>query len=242
MSNQEKDDLKDDFEDEFEGYIIDQEPEISWYNRMFLILTSPVTVFEDIKRNPKPIWLPLIVNGLILTLGMIFILDIQFEVTQEMLYELRGMVLEGNQITIFKVQTLATIFIMGLMTPTIKASISHGLGMMLGEVTEFKKSMAVIVNSYVIVAFSSLIRNIAVMLTGNLYITFSPAMFMSPETSNVMYYTFLASLDIFTLWYLSVSVIGFSVVHKISKSKAAIAVLIPYVISIAFSIFSAQAI
>lgn len=240
MSDHEKDHLEDDFQEEVEGYIVDQEPEISWYNRLFLILTSPIAVFEDIKKNPKPIAIPMLVLGMIMAIGMIFILDIQLEYSQEMFYEMRGTVLEGSQITYFKISTIVTVFIMGLLTPLIKASIAHGIGMLLGSVAEFKKTVSVIVNSYVIVAFSSLIRNIVVMATGNLYITFSPAMFMNPETSNSMVFTLLASLDLFTIWYIVISIIGFSIVHKMSKQKAAIAIALPYIISIVFSIFTAQ--
>ena len=57
---------------------------------------------------------------------------------------------------------------------------------------------------------------------------------------NTPLYILLASFDVFTIWYLMVSVVGISVVHKISKGKATVVAVSPWAIFIAFNVIMAM--
>ena len=64
-------------------------------------------------------------------------------------------------------------------------------------------------------------------ITGNIYITLSPAIFFKTLEINSFMNIFLSYFDVFTVIYLVVTVIGVKTIHKLSVAKATIAVLVP---------------
>jgi hypothetical protein len=76
-----------------------------------------------------------------------------------------------------------------------------------------------------------LIRIPLALMTKNYLFSFSPAAFLPVAAQTSALYSFLSIFDVFTLWYLVISVIGFKTVHRLPTGKAVVVVLVPFVLS-----------
>lgn len=68
-----------------------------------------------------------------------------------------------------------------------------------------------------------------VMMKGTAYVFFGPAVLLSGEPHGKMF-TLLSALDLFTIWYLALFVLGTKICLSIPTRRAAIVVLVPWVI------------
>jgi hypothetical protein len=67
--------------------------------------------------------------------------------------------------------------------------------------------------------------------------TVSPARFMDPDATNRMLSLFLIRFDLFTLWATVLIAIGVAVIGKVSKSRAAIAATVVWLVATLFTVF-----
>jgi hypothetical protein len=146
-----------------------------------------------------------------------------------------------NPVQLPEVFMLTTIYI-GLVTASLaplfivifKGLITHGITRLFDGKGRMKQSFSVIAFAYFIGVFGELIRTIIGLLTGSYLVTTSLASVVPNLEFNTPLYNVLVQFDVFSIWYLAVSMIGISIVHRISKGKAAVAVFGPWGILVVY--------
>lgn len=215
----------------------EEEPRLSFLDRILGIFTSPSAVMADIKRNPKPLLLPFAIVFLIVGLGLYLQLDgLQSMMIDQLRRQNPDITINAEMLRTLSISSMVGGILGAVMSPIIKAAFAHGLSILFGGSGRFKQTFAVIIYAYMVTVLGVILRSIIIFFTGNAMISFSPALFFgTPDTTNALY-MLASSLDIFNLWYLGVSIIGIKIVHEISTAKAAAVVFIPWVIVILFSV------
>ena len=218
----------------------DKQSKLSLFQRIMKLFTDPVEVMNDISLKPK-ILVPILLILIIFTLMNVLKIDF----LKELMLEQFKVQMEGNP----NVSQLSESIIMNyvyfalimasigpLLAIFSKGLISHGIVQLFEGKGKIKTSISVVAFSYFIVVFGEVVRTIITLLTKNYMVMTSPAAIMSNEKMGTPLYILLSSLDVFTIWYLIVSMIGISIVHKISKGKAAVAVFAPWILLTVFNV------
>ncbi len=218
----------------------DKQSKLSLFQRIMKLFTDPVEVMNDISLKPK-ILVPILLILIIFTLMNVLKIDF----LKELMLEQFKVQMEGNP----NVSQLSESIIMNyvyfalimasigpLLAIFSKGLISHGIVQLFEGKGKIKTSISVVAFSYFIVVFGEVVRTIITLLTKNYMVMTSPAAIMSNEKMGTPLYILLSSLDVFTIWYLIVSIIGISIVHKISKGKAAVAVFAPWILLTVFNV------
>lgn len=225
---------------------IQEEPvekaKLNLIQRVIKIFVAPSEGFEDIERKPK-ILVPLLVlmgiSAAVFALQYNVVYDSTLKSLVDM-YAAQGITVSYEDIeTIAKASSMAgfagaslvlAVFILG------KGLVTHAICGLTGGEGTLKTTVSVIVYSYFIVILGSILSGILIALTGDMTISFSPAMFLSSDSIASPLYTAMSYLNIFTLWYLAVSIIGIKRVQKLSTMRSAIAVVLPYLLMMAASV------
>ncbi len=135
--------------------------------------------------------------------------------------------------------TFAGILIMIPVAIAVKGLVIYGFMQLFNGKGTVKQSISIVANAYIVTILGYFIKTPLAMMTGNYGVSFSPALFLSKEQLLGPYGSVLANFDVFIIWYLIVSIIGVTVIHKTSKGKAAVAVLVPYSIMVGIGILGA---
>lgn len=210
--------------------------------RIVGIFSSPREAFESIEQ--KPTWVvPFIIGLIVFFVFQFFTLDIQVQDRIAMM-EARGMT--GEQLAMVRSQMEGPAkyagFIVGPIFMLIVWAILSGIYMFVGNTvmggeSSFKKVFSVIAWSSLIGTVSLLLRTFLVVSKGtNQGVVTSPAILLPTpgmaEGPNALY-RLLNQFDLFTIWSMFVTIIGFSVIFKFTMKKSAtfiIALWIIYVI------------
>lgn len=96
----------------------------------------------------------------------------------------------------------------------------------------FKQTIAVFCLASMATAIGQILKSIYMLITSKPIIGIEST--LKPTTSSVIF----NSLDIFTIWYMVLFIIGISTVSGISKKKSAAIVIVLYLIQIGFALFS----
>jgi hypothetical protein len=238
MDNKEKngsDLIKDFVIEEKEGQ------QLSLFDRIIGVFINPEETFKDIKRNAN-----IIKPGILLMMIFAVIFFIQRDLLRtQVINQLKAVaaVNPDYEITDSLVETsLRTGIIVGvlsaLVNPVFKGLLVHGIAMLRNGKAKLKASLSVLVYSYFIVALGQLIAGVLKTVTGNIYLSLSPAVFFSGLEPASLQFILLSYFDIFTIGYLIVSIIGIRLVHEFNYKKAAMAVLLPSLIYILILIAS----
>lgn len=204
------------------------------------IVSNPSNVFEALKQKPRFLLPCLLVVGVLLLSTLLMWDAIQTFTAESIRYQMElqgqsGDLPEG----MFKMGSIMAVvgILVGIpMVLAVKGLVVHVFMLLFNGKGTVRQSMAVVANAYMVMVISAVVKVPIVMLTGNYGVTFSPALFLSREAMFSPWYTALANLDVFVLWYLGLSILGVSIVHKTSKMKAALAVLVPYFVMISFGL------
>lgn len=204
---------------------------MSGFERLIKIFMSPSEVFDSVERKPNYL-LPIILIVAITALVTFFTKDLLAEYTKQLLIN-RGMDSSQVDVTLEATKTITQVstiigVVFAFLAPLIKGLVAHLFSIMFGGEGKVGTSVSVVLNSYMIVMLGTLLALPIVMLTQNPLFTFSPAVLLPNSQMGQPLYTVLASLNVFTIWYLVISIIGFKKVHKYSTIKASLAVLIPF--------------
>jgi len=218
--------------------------ELGLIKRIKYIFSNPVAVMEDINRKPQ-ILIPLIIICITYFILLALRLNLFREFTAE---QIRLSLISSGQRIEPTEQMIQAAFISGLVGVAIapllitffKSFITHGIIQLMDGKGKFKKTFSVIIFSYFINVFGEIIRTIIGLLTGRYMITTSMAVFLPDSAINTPLFNLLSGLDVFSIWYLIVSIVGIGIIHKLSKGKASIAVLLPWIIMLGFSTISAM--
>jgi hypothetical protein len=106
----------------------------------------------------------------------------------------------------------------------------------LGGDTTFKKVLSIYCWSGLIMALASIVKTPLIVIKESMNVSLSPAMLLSGEALGTWYYSLLSKLDFFTIWFLIVFAIGFSVIYRFSRAKAFTAIGITWGIWVAISV------
>jgi len=207
---------------------------LSLFSRIIKIFTSPAEVMKDILVRPT-----ILVPMLIILVVFLLLNILRFELIKEFVINQMEIAMAQNpnidelpeEVTMMQAYTtFISMTIMPLVIIFFKGLVSHGIIQLFDGKGKFKASIAVVIFSYFIALFGEAIRTIIGLLVGNYMVTTSLAAVVSNLEITTPLYTLLAGFDVFSIWYLIVSMIGFSIVHRVSKSKAAVAIFVPWIL------------
>ena len=215
------------------------ERKLSSIERITGIFTNPEVVFKDIKKKPD-ILKPSLIIMVIFIVTYIMQLSIikeaiieQFKIAQAINSSFKitdGLVNKALYSGLFAGSFMIVI------VPMIKGMLVYGVALINNGKGKLKETVSVFIYSYFIVMLGQVILAVLKVITGNIYITLSPAMFFKTLEINSFMNIFLSYFDVFTVIYLVVTVIGVKMVHKLSVAKAIIAVLVPSIIYLLLTI------
>lgn len=201
------------------------------------VFVAPSKTFELVKKEPSVLW-PLLIIVLLSTLvvGINFqsILEMQQEVLLEVAIGQGEPIPADGMMGIARVTAYVTLVMAGFVTVVmvlVKTLFVRGLATFFGGEGSFKTIFSGLLYSYMIVIAGGLLYAVIVKITGLTQLTFSPAMFIS-QSGQPAFYQLLSSFDVFSLWYLSVSVIAIGIIEKISLKKAIVCSFVPFLISV----------
>ncbi|MDK9711892.1 Yip1 family protein [Acidaminobacter sp.] len=215
-----------------------QENTLSFFKKAVSIFINPVRAFEAIRQKPD-VFLPYCASMLVAALFSFVTMGLMQDYTLETMaasYQQMGMEIPADQLQSFArvtmISTIVAMIAVSVIAPFVKGAIAHLLSLAFEAKTTFKRSLSVVAYAYLIMMLGTLIRIPLALMTKNYLFTFSPAMFLGDAAPTDPLFSFLSAFDLFTIWYLAVSVIGFKTVHKLKTWQAAVVVLLPFVMSL----------
>jgi hypothetical protein len=211
---------------------------ISPVRRIVKIILGPGEAFDDIKIRPRPL-VPFILCILIGAVSAYLSVDAYMAVAKSAIPAATTAALDESALAAMmktmEIVLYPTIILGLVFTILVKSGVSHGLSVILGGEGKFSSTLGVIAYSYVIYAFGVLVSAILAKITGVYGSTLSLALFLPDSDRFSVIANLLKFADVFTVWYLGVSVYGMMKVHDYSGWKAAIAILVPFVALVAIS-------
>jgi len=118
----------------------------------------------------------------------------------------------------------------------ITAVFTHLIAGFFGAEGTVKKVMSAFSYAYIIPVIGALLSAVVGLVAGLDSVSFGPAMILGTDQIGTPLYSILSSLDIFTLWYIGVSIFSIKTIEEISTTKASICVLIPYIVGLVIGI------
>lgn len=219
-----------------------KQPLLTFPLKVIGIFTRPQKVFESIRQKPD-ILFPYLLGAVIFSVFAFLTMEMLRDYTMDMiLVQYRKMEIEvsADQLKTFVNLTMLSsvlgMIAIGVIAPFVKGSFSHLISKAYSAKGTFKRSLSVVAYAYIIILLGTLVRIPVALMTNNYLFSFSPAAFLPQTLQLTPLYTLLSMFDIFTLWYLVVSVIGFKTVHQLSTGKAAVVVLVPFLLSMLMAI------
>lgn len=210
----------------------------SQFQRAVNIVTSPMKAIEAIQEKPNYL-LPLIIIWAIGIISLLLTKDLASQL-MDISYQNAGMT--ADQIATTKeamsgymtVMMVIGIIVMPL-APLVKGCVSHLISIMFSGEGKIGSTVSLMLNAYLIPMFGTLLALPMMLITQNGAFSFSPAILLPITKFGTPIFNTLSTLNIFTIWYLVVSVMGIKKIHNLETWKAVIIVLVPFVVVIAFS-------
>lgn len=229
--------------EDYEEYISEfpQEEEgkanFSTASRMVKVFTAPAELAKDIALKPQ-ILVPSLIIGVLTLVVTLLSYNVVLGAAMD------GMMLGSGEfedldgmVEIVKITSLVMTVVAALITPffiIINGLIIHGISSLLGAKGNMKSAISFVLYVSLISLLGSLVANIIMLITGSATVTLSPAMFISDQTSAA--YLLASFFNVFSIWYYIVTIIGMAIIEKFSNKRAAIAVLLPGIVMILFSL------
>ena len=109
------------------------------------------------------------------------------------------------------------------------AGIFHLLFRMIGGKGSFRNARAVVAYGMIISTIGSLVKLPIMMSKETMYVELGPTIFLPQlEPSDKLYKFLFTGLDLFSIWWLVILIIGLAVGYKVSKGKAATVVVLAW--------------
>lgn len=211
---------------------------LSFPKKALLIFIRPGQAFDAIRSKPD-VLLPYVMSMMAAALFALLTMSLMSEYTLETMiesYKNMGLELPADQLQGFlratMITTVVALIFGSFIAPFVKGAFSHLISMAFNGKATFKQSLSVVAYAYLIVVLGTLIRIPIALATGNYLFSFSPALLLGSTSPTDPLYGLLSAFDLFTLWYLGVSVLGFKKVHGLETWKAAAVVLLPFAMSL----------
>jgi hypothetical protein len=229
---------------EFNNAPTEQLDEMSFFQRFGNIFANPRKAFESIDRRPTWLWPLLLVMVLTaVTTQIMFPVTMQAQldnlrnnpdVSAEQLQAIEQYSQPGAMQRIFAL--VGQIIFMPLFYLLLSGIFYFTGSVLLGGETTYKRVLSVLSWSGCISLVATLVVMPLIMIKKSLNVSISLALLLSADSVNTTLYRILSKIDFFTIWYMIVFAIGFSVIYKFSKAKAFMAVGALWVIWVAISV------
>ncbi len=210
----------------------------SGLQRALNIIIAPTSTFESIKEKPNFL-VPMIVIWVVTLVATYLMKDFKDQLVD---IALAAQGVSADQAAASKDMmsgfTTAAMYIGIVVAPLgamFKGAISHLLSILFSGKGSFGSTVSLVLNAYLIQMLGTIISLPFIMITQNGAFSFSAALLLPIAKFGTPLYTTLSTLNIFTIWYLVVSVMGMKKVHEVSTWKAAVMALAPFIVMIAFS-------
>jgi hypothetical protein len=112
----------------------------------------------------------------------------------------------------------------------VVAGVLHLLAKMVGGKGRFRNARMVASYSLLVTALGSLVKLPLMVAKKTLAVETGPTLFFPALEPSDRLYRFLSSFDIFTIWWVALLIVGLAIAYRIKASRAAIAVVILWVI------------
>lgn len=215
------------------------EPSMGLIARIVTLFTSPKEVMEDVKiKSYTGIMLVIFaIIGLLTTLPMLSI--IKDAMLNAMIEEAGSGNIDSamldNILNYTMIFTVIAASLGSAFAPLVSGLVSHVVAILSGGEGKFKQTIGINVMAYTVVMAGAILRVALVLVTKNMYASFSPAMFLGSNPTINPYYGILSVFELFNLAYLYFVYLGIKVVHNVSNFKAWLITLIPTVILVIIS-------
>lgn len=208
------------------------------FQRAMNIIMSPMSVIEDIKLKPNFL-VPL---GLIVLVAIISTLLTKDLAAQLVDITYANAKMTPDQIAATKEATsgfVTAMMYVGIillpLVPIVKGCVSHLLSILFGGEGTFAETVSLMVNAYLIQILGTIIALPIMLMTSNGAFSFSPALLLPITKFGTPIYATLTALNLFAIWYLIVSIMGIKKIHNVATWKAALIVLLPFVLITSFA-------
>jgi hypothetical protein len=229
------------------------EPKPNSFQRLIGVLVSPDATFASIARRPDWVVPLLFIVILSLANGLVLSSRIDFgapareamaqnkNMTQEQMDRAERMSVGMGKVAKFIAPVIAIIVLL-----IVAGALLLAIRLMGGE-GDFKQAFSVTCYAWIPNVLQAIILTIIVLAKGATGInpqTFptmvrsNPAFLVDMKTQP-MAFALLSSIDLFTIWVIVLLVIGFAYVGRISKAKAAVAVISLWAVTILFKLVPA---
>jgi len=221
-----------------------QKSKLGLFSRFTKAITQPAAMIEDVNRVPK-LLLPFIVLILLSTLVVLINMDGIMALQRQALinaYRENGMKIPtdgfDSMLEATRYFTLAISGISAVIAVVITSVIAHLIAGFFGSEGTVKKVMSAFSYAYIVPLMGALLGAVVSVLAGIDYVSFGPAMILGSDQIATPLYSILGAFDIFSLWYLGITILIIKMIEEISITKASICVLIPYLAGIAINIIA----
>jgi hypothetical protein len=218
----------------------------SGFQRLWMMFTSPGQVFEDI--GIKPTWILLMVVLVILGVGAQIVIAPHIDQEATLRTQLGG---RADDITDEQMEQMLgpaekiakfTPIIGLVVAPLVWALMAAVFLVMLkivGSEIDFKKALSTVLHAYwpatavALVLTGVLVQRVGKVAQQDLtnLVKANVGAFLSPETPAWLT-SAAGTISIFNIWVVVLLIMGFATVGKISRGKAAVAALVPWIVMI----------
>ncbi len=218
--------------------VIDAGPPPNSLQRVIGVLFSPNQTFASIARRPD--WVLPLVLILITSLGAGFVIaqHVDFgSATREAMEQNKNVSAEQIDKAVKMTNTFGKVFsyispVIGTIFLLIIAGILLVVFRLFGGEGDFKQAFAVTCYASMPSIIKSIVTVIIIVARGGMVpaqalatIVRSNPGFLVDYKTNPMAFALLSSLDLFTIWYLALLIIGFAYVSRLSKAKSAMIII-----------------
>lgn len=206
--------------------------------RAINIIVSPVKVIEDIKAKPNYL-VPMIIIWVV-TLGSTLLLKDLSEQLKDLAYANLNMppeqIAAAKEMASGFVKVGMYVAVIGAPLAAIfKGAFAKLLSILFSGKGSLGETVSLVLNAYMIQILGTIISIPLMLITQNGAFSFSPALLLPMTKFGTPFYNTLMYFNIFSIWYLAVTVVGIKKIHEVATWKAVLITLIPLIILIAFS-------
>jgi len=215
----------------------------TWWERVKYTFIDPSKTMKYLAESPKVLFPVLCI--IIGFFGFSFLkMDLFIEFTKEQLtLQMQGMDSFAGQtgvpdefVNIAAWGAVGGATAGGMFLWFCKGLIIHLLAKAFKGTGRLKAALSVVGYAYLILLLGEGIRTIIALLTENYLVMTSLALFLPEIDIGSPLFSFLGSIDVFSIWYLVIVTIGLSHTHKINKDRSGIIVFGSWAVMVCLSV------
>jgi hypothetical protein len=193
-------------------------------------------------------WLPVVIS-IVVAIGVAlytvprFVGPTQAAAIREQVIERGGSPEQAEQAIRMSSAMMLPMSIVGVIVVTfiilfVTAGVAHVLMKMVGGKGRFRQARAIVSWSLLITALGSLIKVPIMAAKNSMIVETGPSLFFKNLEPSDKMFRFLSTLDIFTLWWLVLLVIGLAIGYRTSYGKSVVTVVILWILMVVVSVFT----